>query len=474
MENQSIKNDGIINWINESVLFRLGVIGFLTLILLIPSVLIQELIQERQNRQEDVIKEIADKWSGSQLVQGPVMVLPYKMLVQQKDNSGKLSVEEVISNIYILPETLDISSKVIPEVLHRGIYDVVVYNASVKVKGKFSMMELQKSGINPDLVQWDKVKVAIGLSDLKGLKNNPIIKLADQAYQVEPDFTSLKLFSHNLIILPNLSKDRNTALPFSFDLDIGGSDALNFLHLGKSTMVKVDGEWNNPSFTGRYLPEDREVSKTGFSATWKMPFFNRPYPQQWVAENTSLNAVIRDGLKDPSPAAMAATAVSTSSDQETNDAYFGVNFKLPVDQYQKTMRSAKYASLVVLLTFLSLFFTELLHKKKVHLLHYVLIGAAMVIYYALLLAFSEQVGFNSAYLIASVATVALVSGFLAVLLKDKLPALIFGIILCVFYGFIFVIIQLQDMALLFGSVGLFFTVAVLMYLSTKIDWDKRH
>ncbi|MBG6233597.1 inner membrane protein [Pedobacter sp. CAN_A7] len=471
MENQSTKNDGIINWINESVLFRLGVIGFLTLVLLIPSVLVQELIQERQNRQEDVIKEIADKWSGSQLVQGPVMVLPYKTLIQQKDSAGKLSYEEVISNIYILPETLNISSKTNPEVRHRGIYDAVVYNASVKVNGKFSVLELQKSGINPDQVQWDKVKVAVGLSDLKGLKNNPVINLAGQLYQVEPDFTSLKLFSHNLIILPDLSKDRNTALPFSFDLDLRGSDALNFLHLGKSTVVKVEGEWNNPSFTGRYLPEDRQVSETGFSATWKMPFFNRPYPQQWVAENTALNTVIQDKTKDPAPSSASAVI---NADQQTNDAYFGVNFKLPVDQYQKTMRSAKYSVLVVLLTFLSLFFTELLNKKKVHLLHYVLIGAAMVIYYALLLAFSEQVGFNSAYLIASIATVVLVSGFLATLLNNKKPALLFGSILCVFYSFIFVIIQLQDMALLFGSVGLFITVAVLMYLSTKIDWNKEN
>ena len=470
MENQSTKNGGIINWINDSILFRLGVIGFLTLVLLIPSVLIQELIQERQNRQEDVIKEIADKWSGTQLVQGPVMVLPYKTLAQQKDSSGKLSYEEVITNIYILPETLNINSKAKPEVLHRGIYDAVVYNAIVKVKGTFSSLELQKSGINPDNVQWDKVKVAIGLSDLKGLKNNPVIKLADQQYQVEPDFTSLQLFSHNLIILPNLSKDRNTALPFSFDLDLRGSEALNFLHLGKTTEVKVEGEWNNPSFTGRYLPEDRKVSKNGFDATWKMPFFNRPYPQQWIAENTALNTVIQEVSKDITPTLTASAAINP--DKQTNDAYFGVDFKLPVDQYQKTMRSAKYSILVVLLTFLSLFFTELMNKKKVHLLHYVLIGAAMVIYYALLLAFSEQVGFNSAYLIASVATVALVSGFLAVLLKDKRPALLFGSILCVFYGFIFVIIQLQDMALLFGSVGLFITVAVLMYLSTKIDWNK--
>jgi inner membrane protein len=465
METEQTKNNGIINWIEDSVLFKLGIIGFFTLLLLIPSAWIQSLIQERQNRQQDVIKEISDKWSGSQLVQGPVMILPYKTLIQQKDNTGKLVYEEAISNIYILPEALNITSKADPEVLHRGIFDAVVYNAKINVNGKFSMLELQKSGIDPDKILWDKVKVAIGLSDLKGLKNNPAIKLANQQYNVEPDFTSLKLFSNNLIILPNLSKDRNTALPFSFDLDLRGSSELNFLHLGKSTMVKIEGKWNNPSFTGRYLPEDRQIAETGFSATWRMPFFNRPYPQQWVAENTALNTKVQ--VADTS----STTAVSSTN--PTNDAYFGVNFLLPIDQYQKIMRTAKYSVLIILLTFISLFFTELLYKKKVHLLQYVLIGAAMTIYYTLLLAFSEQVGFNPAYLIASVSTVTLVSVFIATLLRDKKPALIFGSILTIFYIFIFVIIQLQDLALIFGSVGLFITVAILMYLSTRIDWNKR-
>lgn len=465
MENQELKQNGIINWVSESVLFKLAVIGFLTLILLIPSALIQELIQERQNRQEDVIKEISEKWSGRQLVQGPVMVLPYKNLVQQKDDKGKLRYEEVLTNIYILPESLNINANADPEKLHRGIFDAVVYNAQIKVNGKFSLLELKKSGINPDKILWDKVKVAIGLSDLKGLKNNPVIKLDRQTYEVEPDFTSLKLFSNNLIILPDLSQHKNTALPFSFELDLRGSTELNFLHLGKTTKVKVNGKWDNPSFTGRYLPEDRKITKTDFSATWNMPYFNRPYPQQWIADNTMLDNVIQETATNSTQTEVVAT---------TDDAegYFGVNFKLPIDQYQKTMRSAKYSVLIILLTFISLLFTELLHKKKVHLLQYVLIGVAMTIYYTLLLAFTEQVGFNIAYLIASVATITLIAVFIATLLRDKKPALLFGGILAIFYVFIYVVIQLKDFALIFGSLGLFITVAALMYLSTKIDWNK--
>ena len=446
------EKNGLIAWFGESVLIKLALIGILTLLLLIPASWIQDLILERQARQDEVIKEISDKWSGSQLVEGPVMVLPYKTLVKQKDAMGKISYREVLTNIYILPETLNIISKVEPEVLHRGIFDAVVYNTKLRINGKFSPLELKKSGIDPGMILWDKVKLDIGVSDLKGLKNNPSIKLGNAVYDVEPDFSSLKLFKNNLIILPDLSQGRNTALNFSFDLDLRGSSDLNFTHLGKTTTVKIEGKWNNPSFTGRYLPEDRKITKDSFTATWKMPYFNRPFPQQWVEEN----AVMHTGV------------VNTAG----NDASFGVKFILPVDQYQKTMRSAKYAILIILLTFISLFFTELLNKRKVHLLQYVLIGAAMTIYYTLLLSFSERVGFNIAYLISSVATVALIGIFIASLLKNKRPAIVFAGILSIFYSFIFVIIQLQDLALLFGSVGLFIIVAVMMYLSAKIEWGK--
>jgi len=436
------------NWLNQSVLIKLALIGTLTLLLLIPSSWIQSIIVERQTRQDEVKKEISDKWSGSQLLEGPVLVLPYKQFVSQKDTAGKVSYKEEMTNVYILPETINIVSKANTKILHRGIFDAVVYDTKIRVNGKFSPIELKKSGINPVNILWDKVKLNIGLSDLKGLKTNPAVTFGDTVYNVEPDFTSLSLFSNNLVILPNLNAVKNTALDFSFDLDLRGSNELNFQHVGKNTSVKVERKWDNPSFTGRYLPEDRKVDDDGFIVTWKMPHFNRPYAQQWMEEDAHMHSA-------------------------KNDASFGVKFILPVDQYQQTMRSAKYAILVILLAFISLFFTEIINKRRVHLLQYVLIGAAMTIYYTLLLSFSEQVGFNIAYLIASIATVTLIGIFIAMLLNNKKPAILFSAILSVFYGFIFVIIQLQDLALLFGSIGLFIVVAVLMYLSARIDWSKK-
>lgn len=174
-----------------------------------------------------------------------------------------------------------------------------------------------------------------------------------------------------------------------------------------------------------------------------------PFPQQWVNNDTLL-----------------------SSNKKLDDAVFGVKLRLPVDQYQKTTRTSKYALLIISLTFISLFLTEVIRKQRIHIFNYILIGLAMIIYYSLLLSFSEQVGYNYAYLIASISTIALVSVFIASLLKNKMATWLFAFILSVFYAFIFVIIQLEDFALIIGSIALFIIVSILMYFSRKINWDK--
>lgn len=434
--------------INESIGVKLFLIGVLTLLLLIPSSWVQSLISERQQNQDDATAEIASKWSGSQLIESPAMQLPIKTFTKGVDTAGKVTFREGVSTVYILPENLSIKSVVTPEILHRGIFDAVVYNSTVKIEGNFSSLELKKSGINPDMILWDKVKVVAGLTDFKGLKNSPKIKISDSAYTAEPDFGSENLFENSLAVQLNLNAKKSSALNFSYSFDLRGSGELNFMHLGRNTTVDVSGSWNNPSFTGNFLPEKRNVTNKEFSGSWKMSNFNRPFPQQWQGNNNTINK--------------ETMAKST----------FGVKFLLPVDQYQKITRSAKYAILIILLSFVSLFFIELPQKTRVSILHYLLIGAAMSIYYTLLLSFSEQVGFDVAYLIASLATITLVSTFIGAFLKNRRAALVFSAILGIFYSFIYVIIQLQDLALLFGSIGLFIIVACLMYFTVKINWNK--
>ncbi|GAA4319634.1 cell envelope integrity protein CreD [Mucilaginibacter gynuensis] len=438
------------DWLKESVTFKLIFICVLALVLLIPSVFIQNLISERAVRQEEVISKVSDTWSGSQQVNGPVLVIPYKKNENYIDTSRRQTVRQVIDYLYILPDGLNYKANVKGELLHRGIFKVVVYNTDIKVSGNFSKTDISALGIASDQLMLDKAIITFGVSDLKGLKNNPVIKAAGQSLNSEPSYSDQSVFENGLQARINLTNVTDNAFTFNYDLQLKGSQQLYFLHLGKVTDVQSAGNWATPSFDGRYLPDDRKVDKNGFSAKWRMLYYNRPFPQQWVGDSHLLD-----------------------DKKKQADATFGIKLQLPVDEYQKTMRTSKYSLLIILLSFISLFLTELIGKQKVHAFNYILIGAAMVIYYTLLLSFSEQIGFNWAYLVASGATICLISVFIASLLKNKKAAALFALILSVFYTFIFVIIQLEDLALMVGSVALFIIIAILMYVSRRIDWDKQ-
>jgi inner membrane protein len=441
---------GIMDWFKESITVKLVFIGFLILVLLIPSSLIGDLISERADRQDEMIKSIADTWSGSQTVKGPVLVIPYRKTVKFTDSDKKEATRDVIENLYVLPENLKIKANVKSEMLHRGMFEAVVYNSSVKITGNFGKAELGSLSLLPEQLLMDKARLEFSISDLKGLKNNPIVNAAGQQLTAEPSFNAHPLFNGGLQANVNLTNAPGGAFTFDYTLDLKGSQELHFLHLGKTTDVEVAGNWGTPSFDGRYLPDTRHINTSGFRAKWRMLYYNRPYPQQWVVDNTLL-----------------------TDEKKQDDASFGVKLRLPVDQYQKITRTSKYAILIVLLTFVSLFLTEVIRKNRIHPFNYVLIGAAMIIYYTLLLSFSEQVGYNAAYVIASVATIGLVSVFIASLLKNKGAAALFALILSIIYTFIFVIIQLEDLALMIGSIALFVIVALLMYFSRKINWDRQ-
>jgi inner membrane protein len=447
MIEQQPQPQGFMNWLKESVTVKLAFIAVLTLLLLIPSLLIENLIRERAGRQEETVKEVSDQYSGSQLIQGPVLVIPYKKQVKEKDASGKETTKETIQNLYVLPDELNYKANLNPDILHRGIFEVAVYNSNIKVSGNFRKADLNLLSLSADQLLPDKARLLFSVSDLKGLKTNPQIKVNEQTVTAEPTYGE-SLFNNGLQVAVNLGNLDKT-VPFEFSLDLKGSQELSFLHLGKTTDVEVAGNWNTPSFDGRYLPDSRKIDQNGFDAKWRMLYYNRPFPQQWVDDNGLL-----------------------SNDKKTADATFGVKLRLPVDQYQKTMRSSKYSLLIIMLTFISLFLTELIGKQKIHVFNYILIGAAMIVYYTLLLSFSEQIGFNPAYLIASAATIGLIATFLASLLKNRKAALLFSFILTLFYTFIYVIIQLEDLALMIGSIALFIIVAALMYFSRKINWDR--
>lgn len=423
-------------WQKNKLILKSFFIGFLVLALLIPTFLIMYLVSERKDRKQEVTREISNKWSAAQTITGPFLIIPYY--------ETDINVQ-VKKYLYILPELLDINGNIEPEIRYRSIYKVPVYTARPLIlKGKFSKNLLNSVNVNPALIRWNEAKLCVGITDLKGVKEQ-VIKWNDQLLALESGMPESSIaeqgISTSLVLDPSFLTVENN---FSVQLNLQGSEKLYFTPMGNSTTVHLTSPWNNPAFDGKYLPDTEKVNKNNFEADWKISQFNRDFPKLFT--NTS-------NIKY----SVAASA-------------FGVILLSPFDAYAQTMRSLKYAILIIALTFFAYFFTEIFQRRPVHPLQYILIGMALVVFYTLLLSISEYILFPMAYLEASSATVILLSWYTYSIFKKKSTTAVFALLLSVLYLFIYVLIQMQDNALLFGSIGLFVLLTLAMYLSRKIDW----
>jgi len=455
-------------WIAESVMIKLFSIGFLIIILMIPASWIESLIRERQTRASDVVREVSDKWSGSQTLTGPVLVIPFTKIEKNRRWDGGKQIEDVIEtkhNAHFLPENFSATGNVKPQVLHRGIFDVAVYESQISIDAQFVSPDFASWNIPDEQVHWSEAFLVNGISDLRGIDDDPVIESASRKFVAEPSSNigiSSNQFSANQVLdeasstnEQNITLTSGIVVPlnwktredftnrFNVSLSLKGSESLYFVPVGKSTQVNVTGPWSSPSFEGKLLPSERSIDANSFSAMWKVLSFNRPFSQKWIDEEQSLGG-----------------------------SEFGVRLLIAADQYQKSMRTAKYDELIIILAFTALFLVEITSKIKIHPFQYILIGVALIVYYTLLLSLSEHVGYNVAYTIASIATTALVSIYASTFLRRKQIALLFTGLMIFFYVFIYVIIQAEDFSLLIGSVGLFLVIGMLMYFSRNIKWYK--
>jgi len=420
----------------QSIGTRLFLIAVLTLILLIPSFMIQALISERKDRRDEAANEISGKWGSEQIVTGPIISIPYNFYTKDaKDN-----VIRATRYAHILPDDLQISGTLNPEIRYRGIYEVVVYNSKLAISGDFETLDISDLKIPPEDILWGDAFLSLGISDMKGIKELITVDWNGTQYSANPGIESKDVLLSGISLKPMID-EIDKEYKFKIDLNLNGSFGLLFSPVGKQTAVKLSSKWSNPSFTGSFLPTQRKVDNDGFEAEWKILHLNRNFPQKWKgAEHKLVNAD------------------------------FGVKLLLSVDEYQKTMRTSKYAVMFISLTFLTFFMIELLSKKVIHPIQYLLIGFALLVFYTLLLSISEYLVFKYAYLIASAGIIALISFYAKSVLTDMLQTTIIAGILLILYGYLYIVLQLQDYALLMGSIGLFVVLAVVMYLTRKIDW----
>lgn len=413
--------------------FKAVIIFVMAFFLWIPTFLVREVINERANRQKEAIQEVGSKWAGKQTITGPILAIPYN------GTSNGISYQKKYA--WFMADQLDITSSVAPQKRHRGIYDVVVYQGDISITAKFNEIKFGDLTIPPANFIWSEAKLILQISDLThGINEEIFIKWKDSSLLCQPWAETTPTIGDALYAsVPLKIEDAATQNVFNVKFSLHGSQQLMFSPAARETKIQMKGSWPDPSFTGLKLPEEPNTADTGINVRWK--YLNRTTPMVW-----------NDQFLNLQPSAMGADLI------------------IPVDGYDKTERSVKYSLLCIILTFAAFFLIETIYKRNLHLIQYGLAGLALVLFYTLLLSISEYVGFNLAYLIAGVATISLVTWYVGSIMKSTKLATFIGFVLLVVYGYIFTIIQLQDYALLMGSIGLFIALAIIMYFSRKLQW----
>jgi inner membrane protein len=447
--------DRINEWMRTSILLKLITIGFITLIMMIPTSMIMSLIRDRQNLRDNVTAEVSSKWGQSQVVFGPVISIPF---TNMQTIEGKTS--SYTEYAHIFPDELNISGNVSPIMRNRGIYNVMLYSSKMKLQGNFNVSNSKELKLSN--LQWDKAQINLGIKDLKGIKTASSMTINGKSLGFQPGINNQQLFGNGMHI--NIPIKEDDKLTFDMDLDLNGSQSLRFVPIGKTTQVTLNSKWENPSFVGDFLPENPKVTKDGFNATWKVLNFNRSYGQQGIGSFVNMDNT------DPVSGEFGYAYASTDGDGNKIDKPFGVRLLLPVDEYQKNNRSVKYAIMLIILTFTTFFFIEILSKKRFHPIQYLLVGFTIVLFYISMLSLSEHIHFNTAYWISCAITLGMTVLYSkAVFQNMRIATIVFGI-MGLFYLFFYSILQLEDYALLMGSAGLIIILASVMYITRNIDW----
>lgn len=445
-------------------MWKLLLIGIMILLLLIPTAWISSLIHERNLRKDGVAAEIAGKWGGPQLLCGPFVCVPYGVFEPDPDPANQGRQVEVTRYLYLAADSLKVSGQIRSVAHKRGLFKVTGYQGELDLTAKFAPAAISNPAYQTLPLRWSEALLAFDLADQRGLKGitaslngQPLVFNRSQGVLILPQAPKIEEFKGGRPGQDGFAKelpvsDFQLAAPLSADLraapaevklrlGLSGTGQLNFASSALSETIQLQGDWPDPSFIGDALPESRSVSAKGFSAAWKASALN-------------------SGLK----------AAWTSGEPAPQLASQGVDLLVTLDSYRQATRALKYSILFLLLTFMTFFLAELTSRQKIHPLQYLMVGCGLLIFYLLLLSLSEHLPFGWAYLIAAAGVVLQISLYCFSILKSRAFALRVGALLGFLYAFLYVLLRLEDSALLIGSVSLFAMLSVAMYLVRNINW----
>ena len=442
--------------------FKLGLAIAIGLLLAVPLFSIYLLNYDRQSQSREATESITAGWGAAQTMTGPVLVIPYRATATEtvvQNGQSVTRTNQVMRELTLAPEAAELSTDVRPEIRKRSIYEAVVYDARIAGKARFAFPpDLARTGV--DLAQMDlgRAELRFGLSDPRGLGANPSVSVDGRPLRLQPGGGSCGGRGFFAWLDATGLSGKPIAVDFSFDLR--GNEALSLTPQAGDTRWTVRSSWPSPSFGGEFLPGARQVSAKGFTASYRIGN---------LALGRSLVSTADRG---------ASTASNTASpDDRLNEATAGSQAQIsliqPVDLYSQVNRATKYGFLFIGFTFLALLMFDVIGGVRVSAVEYLLMGAALVLFFVLLLAFAEVTGFTFAYIVASAAIAGLNTAYSAAVLGSWRRAAFIGGLLVALYAVLYILLSLEAYSLLIGALLLFAALAGVMYATRQIDWGGR-
>ena len=446
---------------SESFMYKFYGILIITFLLMLPIWHIDEVIEDRQRYEQKAKQELAGKWSYNQVAGAVVLSIPMiESLSHHWTSQNKL---------HFLPETLEINADVKNITKKSGIYKVPLYETRILMSGSFSDVSAKVFEMVNTTINWNKANLSLGVLELRGLKSldikwngktvasevgdmpSGIIGSARTALnRAKEEETNLKAPFVGSAVIAKITPDKKLEQEgkgeFSIEMVLRGSESIEFYPFAQTTTVALTSTEKTPTFQGVFLPEKYGVKDNKFHAQWKILGMNRNLPKYWTGDKSFLN--------------------------EINNSRFGVGFNDQVGNYQMNDHSKDYALLFIALTFITLIFLEVILKFRFHLVHYAMTGTALIVFYYLLLSFSEQIGFGLAYGLAAVATIFSISMYVSGITKVRKSSWIVCSQLGLLYSFLYGLLKIEDFQFAFEATGLWIIVAALMYATIKVDWFK--
>jgi inner membrane protein len=431
---------------SRSMGMKLIVVCGLALLMTIPAFFVEGLVDDRTNRAADVIKEISGHVGGQQSFLGPTLAIPYNIPPQSQNDFAKHGV------YLVFPARASAVVKTTTEERHRSLFKVPVFQADLKFDAEFDLTGVPAAAPPGAVLDWSRAEIVVGVSDARGALADALLTTDGKTVTLVPAQVSTNLtFGGEQNQQPRLTlfgakadaiAKPNTQFNVTASLRFSGAQRVAVLAYGKTTHLAMQGDWASPGFDGGFLPINRTISSNGFSAEWSVPFIAR--------------GVRAEGQSD-SITGLEATAL-------------GVSFIEVADPYQSVNRSLKYVALFLGLIFLSYFVFEVTTGKRVHPAQYVLVGIAQIIFYLLLLSLAERIGFDFGFLLAGAATVILLSVNAGWVFASRVQGARALAIFTLLYVLIYLLLRLEDNALLVGAIASFLAITAAMYFTRKIDW----